>query len=672
MILESLHVQNFRSILDATLTFNDLTVLVGANGSGKSAFLMAIRLLRDPTLVLGKTDFFNRDTSKPIEIEGTFGSLTTAEKQCLDRYVHTEKLTVRREFSWTEIGVESKGFGSYLSASELEEIGQLSTAPERKRRYKQLVTPPDSSYHDMPPQFVSKEEFETDKVAWIQAHPNLCRPVSDSEFFAPKGRGTTYLKSYWEVLYVPAVQDPTEVAQDSRGSVLTKLVDMVARKALSTDASFDDLSAELKKKYTKYLKDHKANLDQLARGISRNLDTLVPGSFLRLNWDDSQSLEVKLPVALPEVSEDGFSSPITHVGSGLQRACTISLLQQLAESSGVRSSDTSVSEGTEVSGELPSYMIIVEEPELYQHPDRQRHLAKVFSKLAGDPIQGVSNTTQVCYCTHSPLFVCIDRFEDIRLCHKIRGSHSNTPKQTGIEQASINAVCEKLQKRNDAQNHRSVLSKLETIMTPLMNEGFFAHAVVLVEGDDDRGAILAAAKYLGYDLEGMGIAVIPCVGKSNLDRPWAVFTTLGIPVYVVWDGDADFCKNPRSNDCSQCDQVDASGRTLKSKCKAHPSTNQNLLEILGEQPMRWPERRVKSRYACFRTNLEMTIKKELTPSVYDELFETITNELGIDKSEHAIKNPAVIKNMLERATLEHGKKSKTLEQIVRNVVRLSG
>ena len=68
----------------------------------------------------------------------------------------------------------------------------------------------------------------------------------------------------------------------------------------------------------------------------------------------------------------------------------------------------------------------------------------------------------------------------------------------------------------------------------------------------------------------------------------------------------------------------------------------------------------------------MTIKKELTPSVYDELFETITNELGIDKSEHAIKNPAVIKNMLERATLEHGKKSKTLEQIVKNVVRLSG
>jgi hypothetical protein len=137
---------------------------------------MAIRLLRDPTLALGKTDFFNRDTSKPIEIEGTFGSLTTAEKQCLDRYVHTEKLTVRREFSWTEIGVESKGFGSYLSASELEEIGQLSTAPERKRRYKQLVTPPDSPYHDMPPQFVSKEEFETDKMAWIQAHPNLCRP----------------------------------------------------------------------------------------------------------------------------------------------------------------------------------------------------------------------------------------------------------------------------------------------------------------------------------------------------------------------------------------------------------------------------------------------------------------------------------------------------------------
>ncbi len=45
MIIESMCVKNFRSILDETLNFEQLTALVGANGSGKSSFLRALELL---------------------------------------------------------------------------------------------------------------------------------------------------------------------------------------------------------------------------------------------------------------------------------------------------------------------------------------------------------------------------------------------------------------------------------------------------------------------------------------------------------------------------------------------------------------------------------------------------------------------------------------------------
>jgi putative ATP-dependent endonuclease of the OLD family len=74
-------------------------------------------------------------------------------------------------------------------------------------------------------------------------------------------------------------------------------------------------------------------------------------------------------------------------------------------------------------------------------------------------------------------------------------------------------------------------------MTPWMSEGFFADVAVLVEGEDDRAAILGAARVLGKDPESDGIAIIPCGGKTNLDRPAAIFRELGIPVYVVWDSD---------------------------------------------------------------------------------------------------------------------------------------
>ena len=52
----------------------------------------------------------------------------------------------------------------------------------------------------------------------------------------------------------------------------------------------------------------------------------------------------------------------------------------------------------------------IEEPELYQHPSRQRHLASVLLNLAKGAIPGVAENTQVIYATHSPLFVGLDRF----------------------------------------------------------------------------------------------------------------------------------------------------------------------------------------------------------------------------------------------------------------------
>jgi len=652
MILKSLHVQNFRSLLDVTLTFNDLTGLVGPNGAGKSALLTAIRLLRDPTLDFCDTDFYNRDTSHSIQIEGVFESLVPADNQYFSRYVRDGRLVVRREFVWIDDGkVDSRGSADYLSTDELERVSLSASAAEKKQAYQDLTASP--PYDDMKP-WTSASEYDTQKAAWVRAHPEQCQAYPDTEFFGSRGAGV-HFKERWDVLYVPAVQDPADVAQDSKGSVLTKLVDIVARKVLAADASFGELQKELRTKYSDYLESHVTDLERLAREVSQSLGELTPDTSLTLKWDKSQNLDVRLPAALFEVSEDGFSAPITHVGSGLQRACTISLLQQLAASSGTQLADgAQASESSQAdTRELPSYMVIIEEPELYQHPDRQRHLVRVFSQLAGTPIQGVSHATQVCYCTHSPLFVCMDRFEDIRLCRKSMGETAKSPKQTEIRNASIDAVLNML---HSDDRPELVHSKLQTIMTPLMNEGFFARAVVLVEGLDDRSAIVGTAQYLGYDLEGMGIAVIPCDGKNNLDRPLAVFKTLGIPVYAVWDSDEDQCDKPAESDCLQC----------RTNCKVSHS-NQHLLTVLGEVPIGKPGSRVNDMYACFQNNLEGVIKQDLGASLYEDALARAMVELGITKKDHAIKNPLVVKYTLRYAA-ENSRACTTLEDIVNHVV----
>ncbi|MCY4205534.1 MAG: hypothetical protein OXE92_07420 [Bacteroidetes bacterium] len=46
--------------------------------------------------------------------------------------------------------------------------------------------------------------------------------------------------------------------------------------------------------------------------------------------------------------------------------------------------------------------------------------------------------------------------------------------------------------------------RMQVLLTPWMNEGFFADTVVLVEGD--RSALLAVGELEGYDMESMGSA----------------------------------------------------------------------------------------------------------------------------------------------------------------------
>ena len=48
---------------------------------------------------------------------------------------------------------------------------------------------------------------------------------------------------------------------------------------------------------------------------------------------------------------------------------------------------------------IPNLVLAVEEPELYQHPSRQRHLASVLRRLAEGSISSVAHRTQVVY-TH--------------------------------------------------------------------------------------------------------------------------------------------------------------------------------------------------------------------------------------------------------------------------------
>ena len=309
------------------------------------------------------------------------------------------------------------------------------------------------------------------------------------------------------------------------------------------------------------------------------------------------------------------------------------------------------SEGTESDAganksQLPNLVLAIEEPELYQHPSRQRHLASVLLNLAEGAIPGVAENTQVIYATHSPLFIGLDRIDQIRVLRKV-SRKDGKPRTTQLKKADMGAVASELWLASDRQSERytadTLKPRLRSMMTPWMGEGFFADVVVLVEGEDDRAAILGFAKSKKCDFDGMGISVIPCSGKSSLDRPLVIFRQLGISVYVVWDGD-------------------------RGSNGARPEDNRYLLRLLGKPEQDWPHF-VADSSACFKVNLEKTLEDEIGKDPFTLWLSEAQQEFGIDTKKDALKSPALFEYVIAKAT-QSGRTSGTLESIVEKIVSL--
>src|SRR5207245_3462891 len=124
---------------------------------------------------------------------------------------------------------------------------------------------------------------------------------------------------------------------------------------------------------------------------------------------------------------------------------------------------------------LPSLILAIEEPELYQHPSRQRHISKVLQHLVAEGINRVAKQTQVIYSTHAPLFIDLERFDQLRILSKVR-MKENKPKITRVARTSLDEIAKVLEtadgKAVGTYSGAALRPRLQAMMTPGMSEGF--------------------------------------------------------------------------------------------------------------------------------------------------------------------------------------------------------
>jgi len=380
MILKSVRIQNFRSILDETLACDDLTALVGTNGAGKSAFLRALALFYDTTLNYGSEDFYNRDVRAEIEITVTFGSLDDDELARFSSYLQNDELSVTRVLTWDSEKRTDKYHGSTLQNPEFEPIKNAASAADLKAKYQQLQA---TQKYLALPKYTNKPDAVAALRAWEGTNLKECvRQRDDGQFFGFKEVAQGYLGRHTKFIYIPAVRDAADDAVESRGSAITQLMDLVVRSVLEQRPDVQEFKGEVARRYQEVF--DPTNLQEiasLAGLLTKTLSTFVPGATVDLSWLKSAGIDIPLPKADLRLEEDGFVSAVERTGHGLQRAFILTLLQHLAIAQRAippsPSTATTANPGIQPQLQqlkLPNLILGIEEPELYQHPDRERHL----------------------------------------------------------------------------------------------------------------------------------------------------------------------------------------------------------------------------------------------------------------------------------------------------------
>lgn len=489
-------------------------------------------------------------------------------------------------------------------------------------------------------------------LAWENEYPEQLQLLpDDGQFFGFQNNSRGKLQRYTSFVFVPAVREASADAADGKSSVIGRLLEFLVRSQVLQRADFQAFKQDMTERYEQLVAPgNMPELGALAGTLTRDLRNLYRDAAVSLAWRDVGDIPVPLPMADVLLEDDGFGGPVDRQGHGLQRAFIFTLLQHLAKAAVPEPDASEQQEGLDAAAgrQAPTLILAIEEPELYQHPTKQRHFAEVLRSLSSGTLPGVQGHTQIIFGSHSPMFVSMGKADEVRLIRRA-GCDDSELKQCTVEALDLAKVARDLElgcgKEPGSFTAQSLMPRLHILGAELA-EGFFANGVVLVEGRSDKAALSAASRQMGISFEAAGIAILSAEGKGNLDKPLVIFRRLGIPTFVIWDCDLD--KGPRD----RRPEMDLALVKLAAPTAGIVAAPEG--DLVGDC------------YAHFANTLEAKIKDELTPEVHRRCLTAACVPLGLSPNEDTHKIPEVMFQTLQLAK-DEGRECAMLKDIVRAI-----
>lgn len=643
MKIETIRIKNFRSFKDETVNFDDYSCFVGANGSGKSTILHALNVFfrqskdsQTDLNNLAEDDFHHKDTTNDIKITVTFGSLSQQAEEDLSDYVRQDKLIVSAIVKYddnTETA-EVKQYGNRLGFKEFARYFESDKAGAKAKELKKIFSELREKYPDLRNER-TKANMASALRDYESDHPGECTLLPSEDQFYGISRGVNRLAPHIQWVFVPGAKDVTEESEESKNSALGQLLERTVRSKVNFSDKLSDIQLQAKDEYQKLLDSEQSVLNDISESLEERLSSWAhPNIRAEVRWkqDSDKSVRVEDPWAYINIGERGFEGDLARFGHGLQRSYLLALLQELA-----LIDDENV----------PTLIMGIEEPELYQHPPQARHLAEILQELA-------NKETQVLICTHSPLFIPGDNFDKIRIVRE-----SGNPSFTSVTQLLYDELSNELENVGEKLlKETGMVAKLYPSLNPIINEMFFCKIPILVEGPEDL-AFITSVLILDDKIDAFrsyGCHIVPVKGKSNLIKPLSMAKLLDIPAYVVFDADTD--KDEISDE-----------QKRRSEVARHENDNKAILTLQGhESESEWPDQHIKKdNLTCWKTNIGNEIENEIGEDwrkFKQDAEEYYDNAGGLNK------NPLLIAKVLELAWKEKSE-SKILKNLTNRILQFA-
>ena len=225
MKISNVHIKNFRCLHDLPIPFENLTALVGRNGSGKSSVLKAIDIFYDLSYSVLLEDYCNRGTANPIEIIVTFREFTHHEEILFRDFISDESLTVTKRMTWQDGNPTIGYYASKNQIPEFTQIRNLSQPRARMTAIRELIN--SNQFEDLSGTFRSEADGLSILSNYEQDHPDLTILIeSRVQFMGARNVGGGRLDNYTRFIMLPAVKEVTDELK-GRSSPIGNLINAI-------------------------------------------------------------------------------------------------------------------------------------------------------------------------------------------------------------------------------------------------------------------------------------------------------------------------------------------------------------------------------------------------------------------------------------------------------------